>query len=396
MRVVPTSVPCESNVPEQIESGVSEAMEAIINALTKPLTADEKSPKSKEIEKSSRIVFKGDLEDVNRFFYKRGWSDGFPIIPPTEEKVAEMLTGTDLPADYVVAKIIPRLGKATVEKIAVNAVMAGALPTYMPLLIAGIQAVMDPTSGFAGWGFSAGAWSPFYVVNGPVRNDINLNCKTGALSPGNIANAAIGRAMGLILKNIGGIRKGIEDMGDLGNPAKYCMVLGENEEASPWEPLHVDRGFKKEDSTITVSAPNGFWSMLPYGSDAKGVLSTLVHNIIHMGRGGYNVIMTSAAAKFLADSGLKKQDVIDLIIKVTGPPGPAPKEALTNSSGFAMAFAYGGPTWIHIIVAGGDSNTMAIAKGWQVYRVTKKINLPKNWNELTAKYKGVVPTYAKY
>ena len=114
-------------------------MDDIVSSLTTPLTEDERSPKPKKIEKQEQIVFKGDLKEINRFFYKRGWTDGFPIIPPTEEEVAEMLTGTDLLPDHVVAKIIPRMGKATVEKIAVNAVMAGALPTYMPVLIAGID-----------------------------------------------------------------------------------------------------------------------------------------------------------------------------------------------------------------------------------------------------------------
>ncbi len=396
IRIIPETIPCESSVTDQIENGVSIVIDQIIAALTKPLTAEEKSPKPREMEKSSRIAVKGDLEDINRFFYRRGWSDGLPIIPPTEEKVAEMLTGTDFPADYQVAKIIPRLGQATVEKIAINAVMAGALPIYMPILISAVQAVTDTTSGFAGWGFSAGSWSPFYVINGPVRNDVNLNYGTGALSPGNIANATIGRAMGFILKNIGGIRKGIEDMGDIGNPAKYCMVLGENEERSPWEPLHVERGFKKEDSTITVSAPNSYWQMLPNGTDAKGVISTLVHNIIHMGKGGFSILMTPAAASFLAGNGWKKKEVIDLIDKVTGAPGPPPKEPLSNKSVFAMAFSWGGPTWIQIIVTGGDSNTMAIAKGWQTCRVTKKINLPSHWDELVNKYKGVVPAYIKY
>jgi hypothetical protein len=386
MRIIPENVPCESSVTEQIENGVNSAIDQIIAALTKPLTEEEKSPKLREIEKPSRIVFTGDLEEVNRFFYKRGWSDGYPII----------LTGTDLPVDHLVAKIIPRLGKATIEKIAINAVMAGALPIHMPILISAIQAVTDPASGFAGWGFSAGSWSPFYIINGPVRNDVNINCSTGALSPGNIANAAIGRAMGLILKNIGGIRKGIEDMGDIGNPAKYCMVIGENEEKSPWEPLHVEKGFNKEESTVTVSAPNSYWQMLPNGTDDQGVLSTLIHNIIHMGKGGFYIIVTPAVAGFLADSGLKKKDVVDLIMKVTGPPGPPPKEPQGTRSVLAMAFSYGGPSWLHILVAGGDSNTMAIAKGWQSYRVTKKINFPPNWVELIKKYKDVVPTYGKY
>ena len=166
-----------------------------------------------------------------------------------------MLQGTDLPPDHVVGKIIPRLGKATVEKIAINAVMAGALPTYMPLLIAGVEALLDPESAFDTFGVSTGSWAPFWIVNGPIRHDLQINSGYGALSPGNVANAAIGRALGLIIKNIGGIRKGVEDMGVLGNPGKYTLVIAENEEGSPWEPLHVERGFNAQDSTVTLFFP---------------------------------------------------------------------------------------------------------------------------------------------
>ena len=157
-------------------------------------------------------------------------------MPPTREAVDEMLSGTDLPPDHIVGKMIPRLGKATVEKIAINAVMAGALPTAMPLLIAGIEAMLDPQSSFGIFEVSTGSWAPFYIVNGPIREQLRINGSSGALSPGDMANASIGRAMGLIVKNLGGARKGVEDMGVLGNPAKYSMVLAENEEASPWEP----------------------------------------------------------------------------------------------------------------------------------------------------------------
>ena len=215
--------------------------------MTTPLTEEEKNPKQKEPEKYSRIAFKGSLEEVNRFFYKRGWSDGLPIIPPTEEAVAQMLTGTDLKPDHVVVKIIPRLGKATVEKIAVNAVMAGALPTYMPVLIAAVEAAYGPKSKKGPWQLgSTLSPAPFWIINGPIRNDLHVNFSSGILNPGDIANAAIGRAMGLIVKNIGGIRKGIEDMAVIGNPIKYTTVLAENEEESPGSLIMSNRVSRKK------------------------------------------------------------------------------------------------------------------------------------------------------
>jgi hypothetical protein len=394
VRIVITSIPAESNINEQIEAGISEAWDDIIAALTKPLTAEEKSPSPRETENPSRIVFKGNLEEVNRFFYKRGWTDGLPIIPPTEEAVAEMLTGTDLPADHVVDKLLVRLGKATVERIAINAVMAGALPTYMPVLIAGVQALADPHSGFLGFGFSAGAWAPFYIINGPVRNDVNVNCGSGVLSPGNIANAAIGRAMGLIVKNIGGVRKGIEDMGTLGNPGKYSMVLGEDEEESPWEPYHVSLGYKKEESTITVSAPNTFILNLPYLSNDAGVLSTLVDNIRNAanghGRCNFTIVLTPDAAGLVAKGGWKKKEVLDLLSKLTWPVGPIPQFATPH--GTTQYFI--GDIGLRLVVAGGGQNQMGIYRGFGA--MTKKINLPANWDKLVAKYKDIVPTYIMY
>ena len=394
-RIVPTSIPAEANVPKQIEDGIDESIGEIIAALIEPLTPEEESPKSKEVENTSRFIFKGNLHEVNQFFYKRGWTDGLPIIPPTEEAVAEMLTGTDLPADHLVTKLIVRMGKATVEKIAINAVMAGALPTYMPVLIAGVQALADKSSGFIGFGFSAGSWAPFYVINGPIRNDINVNCGSGALSPGNIANATIGRAMGLIVKNIGGARKGIEDMGTLGNPGKYSMVLGENEEESPWEPLHVSLGYKKEENTITVNAPNSWVQNLPYRSNDEGILSCLVNNLQTMvtgqGRGTFTIVLTPDAARLVANGGWTKQAALDILAKVTWPVGPLPLMNVNNQ----MYSYFIGNIHLLIIVAGGAQNQIGVYRSAFGHN-TMKINLPANWDKLVAKYKNIVPTYIKY
>ena len=137
LRVIGTPIACEATVAADIEAGVAGALDAIVAALTKPLTPEEKAPQPKT-EKPPSIAFKGTLEDVNQFYYRKGWTDGLPIFPPTEDAVAEMMKGTDLPPDQVVAKLIPRMGKATIKKIAVNAVMAGALPIHMPLLIAAV------------------------------------------------------------------------------------------------------------------------------------------------------------------------------------------------------------------------------------------------------------------
>ncbi len=151
VRFIPTTVPPESTLADIIEKGTKAAVDDIVEAMVSPLTETERNPQPKQTEKITRIVFKGSLDEVNRFYYQRGWTDGFPIIPPTEEKVAEMLTGTDLAPDTALGKLIPRQGKVTVEKIAVNAVMAGALPTYLPVLIAGTRLLLDSEMGFLGF-----------------------------------------------------------------------------------------------------------------------------------------------------------------------------------------------------------------------------------------------------
>jgi hypothetical protein len=412
LRILPEDVPSECTEMSKIEAGVSKAMDDLVALLTRPLSNEEESPKSK-VQELPRIVFEGTFEEVNRFFYKRGWSDGLPIVPPTEEAVKEMLTGTDLPAEQLVGKLIPRLGKATVEKIAINAVMAGALPTYMPVLIAALEALLDPRANLGGFGVSTGSWSPFWIINGPIRKDLKVESGSGALSPGNIANASIGRAMGLIMKNIGGARKGIEDMGVLGNPCKYSMVIAENEEESPWEPLHVEHGLPKEDSAVTVFFPNSYVQTEPLGTDAKGIMEGLIYNF-SPGRGGLTtLILPPQHANVLAEKGWTKKEIAAnisdyarapahhnhfyrLITVGSGWPGehqvpPDPNEQMRIILD---------PDWIRIIVAGGPGNLngRAIGAPPRLGRtfVTKKVTLPANWDKLVKKYGDLGPSYLHY
>jgi hypothetical protein len=389
IRVVGESVACESNVAADIDSGVAAAMKDIVEALTAPLSDEEKSPRP-QVAKIPRIAFKGSLEEINRYFYGKGWTDGLPIIPPTETAVTEMMTGTDLPPEIVVAKVIPRLGKATVEKIAINAVMAGALPTHMPVLIAAVRAVSDPKTRFDTFEVSTGSWAPLLAINGPIRNDININCSSGMLSPGNIANSAIGRALGLIVKNIGGARKGVEDMGVIGNPAKYTLVLGEYEEESPWEPLHVERGFKKDDSTLTVFFPNAYIQTVAGETNAKGILGSLAT----LGAGGMScLVIIPSHAKILSSEGWTKKKVKEWLAENT----TSPFRSLQAKEGAKRP-----PMDIEnlmVLVAGGPGAWMGVLRsvgGFENALVTKKIELPKNWANLVAKYKNVVPKYEKY
>jgi hypothetical protein len=415
VRIVSSPVIANCTIEEEIDAGITSIIKNIVDGLTKPLTAEEKSPQPKKVE-NSRIIFKGSVKEVNRFFYKRGWTDGLPVMPPTEEEVAEMLTGTDLPPDHFIGKLIPRKANVTVEKIAVNAVMAGALPTYMPVLIAATEILMHPRVYFGQFGVSTGAFAPMWLINGPIRNDLHINCKTGILSPGDIANSAIGRAMSLIIKNIGGIRKGVEDMGVMGNPGKIGMVVGENEEESPWDPLHVDHGFKKEDSAITVHFMDNSQLITPYHTDDNGILRVLSDNINPGRQLVYAILFNAETAKILSSRGWSKQDVREYISEYARVPAYQHRvwervftEASPNPWGLRRQQMpinpmetmriIPNPDWIRIVIAGGPLSSMGLYGGdhfdvqtW----VTTKIQLPAHWDKLVAKYKNVVHNYAFY
>ena len=408
VRMVPETIVSESTVVEDIEAAIRAVADDMVDALIKPLTVEEKSPRAREPEKVPHIVFKGSLQEVNRFFYRRGWTDGLPIIPPTEEAVAEMLTGTDLPAYHLVAELEPRLGKATVEKIAVIGAMAGALPTYMPLLIAGVEALSaNPILGMMA--ASTGSFSPFWLINGPIAKDLRINGSFGAMSPGDIANAAIGRALGLITKNIRGVRKQIEDMGVLGNPGKYTMVAAENEDFSPWEPMHVEHGFRREDSTITLTFPQSFQQMVPFGTDDKGILGTVINSLTPARMGVFGLVLTPANAKTMAGKGWSKKDIKDYIIekaivpmeqiKKFGPGigGSIFRDVSNDTSDSFPIFkrTERDPEPVQIYVFGGFGSWLGFLQGGP-QPVTRKAKLPANWTQLVDKYKNIVPSYVRY
>ena len=207
-------------------------------------------------------------EAAFQFMIDHGWSDGLPVIPPTAERVRAMLDYAQRDASELVGYINPDAGSATVEKIAVNAVMAGCLPEYMPVLIAAVQAITEPSFNIHGLQTTTNPVSPLLIINGPVREQIGLNSGRGTLGPGYRANATIGRAVRLLLLNVGGAKPWSTDMALHGSPAKYISCMGENEEESIWEPLHVERGFSAEQSTVTVVGAQGMSNCL----DRKSVV----------------------------------------------------------------------------------------------------------------------------
>ena len=205
----------------------------------------------------SRRITIGEDEDEHEAMLARGWSDGLPLVPPTEERVLRMLDGTARDPQEVVGLVPPALAAATVEKIAVNAVMAGCKPEYLPVVLAAVEAVLEEQFAMHGVLATTMFVGPVVVVNGPVRRRIGMNSKGNALGQGNRANAAIGRALQLVIRNIGGGRPQEVDRATLGNPGKYTYCFAEDEEGSSWEPLAVERGVQPGRSAVTVFAGFG-------------------------------------------------------------------------------------------------------------------------------------------
>jgi len=205
----------------------------------------------------SRRIELGEDEDEEEAMFARGWSDGLPLVPPTEERVLRMLDGTSRDPQEVIGLVPPALAAATVEKIAINAVMAGCKPEYLPVVLAAVEAVLDEPFAMHGVLATTQFAAPVVVVNGPVRRQIGMNAKGNALGQGNRANSSIGRALQLVIRNIGEGRPQEVDRATLGNPGKLGYCFAEDEEGSCWEPLSVERGVKPGVSAVTVFAGFG-------------------------------------------------------------------------------------------------------------------------------------------
>ena len=206
---------------------------------------------------TARRVELGGGEDEMEAMFERGWSDGLPMVPPTQQRVLRMLTGTARDPKEVVGLCPPNLAPLTVEKIAINAVLAGCKPEYLPVVLAAVEAALDPAFSLHGVLATTMFVGPVLVVNGPVRRQIGMNAKGNALGQGNRANATIGRALQLVVRNVGGGKPQEVDRATLGNPGKYTYCFAEDEEGSSWEPLASDYGVPRGVSAVTVFAGFG-------------------------------------------------------------------------------------------------------------------------------------------
>jgi hypothetical protein len=281
---------------ESIRPCAKASIDNIIDALTQPITLEEKNPKVTSRKKSSDTVeitgenYESALENFNQIYLKNHWGDGLPLVPPTKDAVKWMLTGTKRSPGEVIGLVPYRKGIATIEKIAINAVMAGAKPEYLPIIIAAMECLTEEGT-YTHMMSSEGSFTMMIMVSGPIVKQININCGVGLLGHGWRANNTIGRAVRLCLINIGYLWPGEIDMALIGRPSPHTFyVLGENIEQSPWETFNVDLGYKPEESCVTVDTVMG--SARIYGGgvvepwDVKVVLESMVKDVA-MDRGTF-------------------------------------------------------------------------------------------------------------
>ena len=247
--------------------------------------------------------------EVNRLYLLRGWTDGLPIVPPTLGRVDEMLARSPRERHAVVGEMEPLGGLATVEKIAANAVMAGCRPEYFPVVLAGIEALLDPVFNLRGVQTTDENVAPLLLVSGPLARQLEINAGWGALGPGWQANATIGRAVRLVMNNLGGGWPGAVSFAGLGQPARYSLCLAERDDDLPWPPLHVELGHRPEQSTVTLLRAESVINVTGGLDELASVIGSAasLFGVLHSGKAA--VILSPFVARQLAKDGWSRADV---------------------------------------------------------------------------------------
>ena len=316
-----------------------------------------------------------DLDPVqwNEYAIDQGWSDGFPLIPPTEgavERFVETCRGDNEPFPAM----SPRRVIPTLQSIAANAVMAGCRAEYFPVVVAAVRAVLDPAYNLHGTLATTHPCAQLMIVNGPLRNELGINCGSNCFGQGHQANATIGRALQLSLLNIGGAKPGVMDRATQGSPAKYAFCFGENEEESPWEPYHVRRGFKVGDSIVTALPSEGPHNINDHASTTgEGLLMTIAGTIsqpganVISGHGPYVVVIGPEHAKTIHRDGWTIPDIQEKLfeesaIHISRVPEERRKNYAVDRAANVMNdkfYLTKSPEGIQVVVAGGPGKHSA-------------------------------------
>lgn len=381
----------------------------IVDALTRPLAAAADTAAAR---RADAIVCEGDFDAINAFFRAREWTDNLPVVPPTPERVAAFLRHSARAPDETIA-VLPQANLAAVPlNIAANAVMAGCAPETMPLLIAAVEAIADNDYNLNNIGTTWGVL-PFLLVNGPAIDRLGLAHGGQLISQG--ANPALGRALGLIVRNIAGYKLGRNYMGTFGYP--LCFALAENEAGSPWAPYHVERGFEPGDSTVTAGGTVTWgWPPAIYGTPDKPAAQTALEflaleltkkpclaRLAERGANGFRnmitILLAPPVAQSLADAGYTKQKIRDYLYEHARVPYAELEFLLKygHSEAFTIADAVArgiypqeylgmqnervrvlpGPEVINLVVCGDPHrNRVMVLWGGYVNPVTKPVRLP--------------------
>ncbi|MFZ9196264.1 MAG: hypothetical protein ACO22Q_12715 [Burkholderiales bacterium] len=233
------------------------------------------------LDRAATLEMPDDIDAINRLYRERRWGDGLPIVPPSAARVDRMLAHSGRGRHELVARVAPGFGAATVERIAINAVMAGCDPEYLPVLIAATEAIADAEFNLQGIQATTNPVAVWLVLNGPISKRLQVNATFNCIGQGNWANATLGRAMRLILQNIGGAWPGEMDRATHGQPGKFTFCCAENEENHPWQPLHVERGFAAGDSTVTVVGAEGTMNMNTHARFADELARVIAETMMH-------------------------------------------------------------------------------------------------------------------
>ena len=398
--------------------------ETLVTSITQGLaTVKEKAARPAEPEPKA-MVFRGTMEEVNEFFIKNLWSDGLPIIPPTTSKVEQFLKFTDRSPDEIIGSLLPENREATVWNVAVNGVMAGCRPEYMPILLAAVEAIADPEFRIQDAGSTPG-WEPLIILNGPIIKELDFNSGSGVMKVGRQSNTSVGRFLRLYMRNVAGLRipPGATDKASIG--FTFNAVLAEDEDFVAelgWEPFSVDRGFKRGENIVTVQSVVAVSPPAYTGGDNPyDHLETLTEIIgrrtaacwmvtaTHWGKFNPFILLSPSVAKIMARGKVTKNDIrqylyenakvqagllerlgwqiglSDFSLCRAVEEGTAPKEFCESTDPDRMVPVFLKPEWIGIVVSGDpgrNHNRGYIPNHEQGAPTSRKIELPANWEQL--------------
>jgi hypothetical protein len=306
-----------------------------------------------------------DAAELIEDYHRRGWTDGLPIVPPTPELVSSFLEQANLQPDDVIGSVVSWSATVTAEQVAINAVMAGCLPEYLPTVVAAVRALTAPAANC--WTNCATTNNPtqVIVINGPVRTQLDVRCEKGLLGPGNRATASIGRALGLVVRNSFGAVPGGLDQSVFSFPGRYSICFGENEEASPWLPLHVERGLAASESAVTVFGAMPMLLVRPAltagPEDIIESCAVRLHTSVGVwgdaGRLPVDLLLVIAAEHMqtLGDGGWSKADIRRALFDALSARRGAPTTRDED-----RALGLGGPDNILVVAAGGSGNPLSM------------------------------------